>query len=221
MKKVLLLLLLLSFGLFISCEKSGSESFSTNLGGSTDLPMNEVGNTIYSTTIISGHRYTSNTQITVVKNEDGITTIHIKSKIPQDLPFANLVTSDMKDANGNLDIELKYKNSTEGVLDYTNIDHKPFVIAKYDAKVGDKYILKKSDGMTITRTVTKHSTTDDFEWIGGQWLYLKTVTVEQDSRIPGVDKIVYNANHKYGLVGIKVVMEDGTVSKFFFNSASY
>ncbi len=219
MKKTILLFV--SVILLVSCEKSGSEKFSTTLGGSTNLPMNEVDNSIYSSTFINGTRQTTNAQISVVKNEDGITTVRIKSKIPNDLPFASLVTSSMKDADGNLDIELKYKNSTEGVLDYTNLDKSPFVIAKYDAKVGDQYILNKTDGKTITRTVTKHSTTDDFEWVGGQWLYLKTVTVEQDSRIPGVDKLVYNANHKYGLVGIEVVMEDGTKVKFFFNSSSY
>lgn len=219
MRKIFLFIFSIIF--FISCDKSGSENFSTTLGGDTNLPMNEVGNVVNSTTLINGTNYNLNAQIEVVKNEDGITTLHIKSLLPDDLPFADLVPSNMKDAEGNLDTEIKYKNSTEGVLDYTNLNQKPFVIAKYDAKVGDKYILTKSDGKTITRTVTKHSTTDDFEWVGGQWLYLKTVTVEQDSRIPGVSKIVYNANHKYGLVGIEVVMEDGTSVKFFFNSSLY
>lgn len=205
----------------ISCEENGSVKSSTTLGGSTDLPMNELGNTFNSVTLINGQNYYTSAQIEVVENAEGITTISVNANIPDELPFASLVTPDMKDANGNLDVELKFKNSTDGVLDYNNLNQKPFVIGKYDAKVGDKYILEKSDGKTITRTVTAHSTDDDFSWVGGQWLYLKTVTIEQDSRIPGVDKLVYNINHKYGLVGIEVVMEDGSCAEFFFNSKAY
>ena len=218
MKK--LFLFSLSLILLVSCEKSGSEKFSTTLGGDTDLPMNEVGTTFYNTTMINGERFTTNGQVEVVANEGGITTIHINTKIPEFLvPF---IPEDLKDANGNFDTEVRLKNSTEGVLDYTNLDKDPFVVAKYDAKVGDEYILKKSDGKSIVREVTKHSTTDDFEWVGGQWLYLKTVTVEQDDLgIPGVDKAVINANHKYGIVGLEIIMEDGTSIKIFLNSSSY
>jgi hypothetical protein len=58
--------------------------------------------------------------------------------------------------------------------------------------------------------VTAVSSTDDYFW---NWMYIKTVTVEQDSRIPGVARIVYNANHKFGLVGVDIYMEDGSVVK--------
>lgn len=219
MKKAFLFAVI-SIALF-SCDQLGLNESSSSIGGSSDLPMNEVGNTFNSVTLINGQSYSTNSQIEVIKSADGVTTVHVNAKIPDDLPFSSLVTSQMKDANGNLDVELKYKNTTEGVLDYNNLNQQPFVIGRYDAKVGDKYILEKSDGKTITRTVTAHSTDDDFAWVGGQWMYLKTVTVEQDSRIPGVSKLVYNINHKYGLVGIEVVMEDGSCAEFFFNSASY
>ncbi len=219
MKKILLFALGAIF--LISCEENGSVKSSTTLGGSTDLPMNELGNTFNSVTLINGQNYYTNAQIEVVENAEGITTLSVNANIPDDLPFASLVTPAMKDADGNLDVELKFKNSTDGVLDYNNLNQKPFVIGRYDADVGDKYILEKSDGKTITRTVTAHSTDDDFAWVGGQWLYLKTVTIEQDSRIPGVDKLVYNINHKYGLVCIEVVMEDGSCAEFFFNSKAY
>jgi hypothetical protein len=111
---------------------------------------------------------------------------------------------------------MKYKITSEGIQDYANLDTEPFTMVKYDCKVGDTYKLKKSDGKTITRTVTAKSETDDFSW---GFLLIKTITVEQDSRIPGISKIVYRFNHKFGLVYAEVVAEDGSkVSSLFFPS---
>jgi hypothetical protein len=39
---------------------------------------------------------------------------------------------------------------------------------------------------------------------------IKTVDVEQSSNIPGVKKITYFTNHKFGMVAVRVTMEDGT-----------
>ena len=86
------------------------------------------------------------------------------------------------------------------------------MIVNYSSSVGDKYVLTKSDGTTITRTVTANSTVDDYPVMGGTML-IKTMTVEQDSRIPGVNKIVYITNHKYALVAIVIYMNDGTSTK--------
>ena len=80
-------------------------------------------------------------------------------------------------------------------------------MVKYDGKVGDTYKLKKSDGNTITRTITQKSTDDDFEY---GFYYIKTITVEQDSRIPGISKIVYKFNHKFGLVYLEFVADDNS-----------
>ena len=215
-----ILIVLLSAFIFSSCSKDDSEFVSNTLGGSTDLPMNEVGNTFSSTTMINGVSYTTSGHVEVIKNEDGVITLHINSKLPEFL--SSFFPSRIKDDEGNLDTEIKLKNTSEGVLDYTNMDNKPLLVAKYNAEVGDKYNLKKSDGKSITRTATKHSTDDDFEWKGGRYYYLKTVTVEQDDfGIPGVDKVVFNANHKFGIVGLEVIMEDETSIKIFLNSLSY
>jgi hypothetical protein len=97
-------------------------------------------------------------------------------------------------------------------LDYTNKDGKPFVIVNYSSNVGDKYTLTKSDGTTITRTVTGKTEVDDYPVMGG-FMFIKTMTIEQDSRIPGVNKIVYITNHKYALVAVVIYMNDGTSTK--------
>ena len=77
-----------------------------------------------------------------------------------------LSATKFKDASGNLNYDMKVKMTDEGLLDYTNIDHKPFVLVRYDAAVGDKYTLDLSDGTTMTREVVKKSTTDDYGWGG-------------------------------------------------------
>jgi hypothetical protein len=149
--------------------------------------------------------------ITVTKNENGIVTLHIYAKISQVKELsslANLLPPSVIDGDGNINADMKLKITTEGIQDYNNKDGKAHTIVKYSANVGDTYKLTKSDGTTITRTVTEKSTTDDFPW--GLFL-IKTITVEQDSRIPGVKKIIMKANHKFGLVFVSFVMEDGTV----------
>jgi hypothetical protein len=208
MKQTLIFLVSLVF--LFSCDKDSVNSSSSVLGGDSDLSMNEVGNGFYGSLYVNGSYVSTNEDIEVIENDNGVVTLHISAAIPSSLPFASLIPENLKDSYGNLDTEVKYKNTSEGILDYTNIDGEPFVIVRYDDNVGDTYTLKKSDGKTITRTVISKSTTDDYTW---GYMYIKTIAVEQDSRIPGVDRIVYQANHKFGLVGIEVFMEDGTSTK--------
>jgi hypothetical protein len=66
----------------------------------------------------------------------------------------------------------------------------------------------KRGANTITRKVVSKSTTDDYFWA---WMMIKTSGVEETGRgIPGVSKIEYQTNHKFGLVAIKAYFEDGT-----------
>lgn len=93
----------------------------------------------------------------------------------------------------------------EGIMNV--YDEGNLILVKYDAEVGDSWSLKRGSS-TITRTVTKKSTTDDYSW---GWLLIKTITVEETGRnIPGVLKVVYETNHRFGLVAVKVYFEDGT-----------
>lgn len=86
-------------------------------------------------------------------------------------------------------------------------DEGELVLIRYDAKVGDTYSLKRGTS-TITRKVTSVPVADDYPWNG---MLIKTATIEETGRgLPGVSKIEYRANHKFGLVGVKVYFEDGT-----------
>lgn len=191
-----------------SCNLFEDSESSTDISGNPNIPMNTIGNEFDGYVSFGGSSFQAGG--TVTENNSGVITVEVSATIPNDFPLKDLLPDDMTDGSGNLSGTMKFKNTSEGILDYTNIDDKPLVLVKYDCKVGDKYILTKSDGTRITRTVTAKSETDDYSW---GFMLIKTITVEQDSRIPGVEKIVYYANHKFGLVGVKFVFEDGTSSK--------
>jgi copper chaperone CopZ len=162
--------------------------------------------------------FASNSTITVTKvDADGIAIVNIKAKLPN-VPGAALIDTKFKDATGNLNYDMKVKMTDEGLLDYTNIDHKPFVLVKYDAEVGDKYTLDLSNGTTITRQVVSKSTTDDYSWGG---MKIKTINIEQSSTVSGIKKIEYITNHKFSIVGVKFYMEDGTFLKIDLSSLKF
>ncbi len=209
----------LVFLVFTSCNwfdfgKKSNDPHS--LGGSTNIPINTVGNTFANTAVIGTTAYHGNITVTDVTN--GVTTVQFKAAIPSNIPALQSIKPKYKDANGNLVCVGKFKISDEGILDYNNKDHQPLVLVKYDANVGDKYTLDKSDGTQIVREVVRKSTTDDFYWGG---MLIKTIDVEQSSNIPGVTKIIYYTNHKFGLVAVKVVMEDGTTPQLSLVPSQY
>lgn len=206
MKKLLsaaAILVFLSGCIFSDAGKSKSNA----LKGDTDLPINEVGNTFESWISIPGVLIEENPKIEVSKIEGDITSISIKGKIPENLPFSDLLVSEFTNADGELDCEVKFKITDEGILDYNNSEGKPFLLVKNDAKVGDVYTLEKSNGTTITREVVRKSEEDDFYWSG---MNIKTIDVEHYSKLPGVYKITYLCNHKFGIVAIRYEMEDGS-----------
>lgn len=218
--KPLLLVFVLMF-LLTSCDwfDFGKKSDdSSSIGGSTNIAVNTIGNTFSSSVLIGTIPFPTNSTIAVTKVDgDGNATVNIEAKLPS-VPAAALIATKFKDASGNLNYDMKVKMTDEGLLDYTNIDHKPFVLVRYDAAVGDKYTLDLSDGTTITREVVKKSTADDYAWGG---MLIKTINVEQSSTVPGIKKIEYITNHKFSIVGVKFYMEDGTILKIDLSSMKY
>ena len=211
MKRIFSLLTVVS--LLVSCNLlPDTKISSTDVGGDTNLTMNATGTKVTTSVQVGGTGTAYPASATITSSVDGVVTADVKLTLPKNNSLASLIPANLKDASGNLSTTGKYKNTSEGILDYTNKDGKPFVIVNYSSNVGDKYVLTKSDGTTITRTVTAKSTTDDYPVMGGTML-IKTMTVEQDSRIPGVNKIVYITNHKYALVAIVIYMNDGTSTK--------
>jgi hypothetical protein len=218
MKKLFFSLIALAFLSFSSCDLFNDLTEGDNdLGGDTDIALNQVGNTFSTFGSVNGTYVNVNSSITVTQSDKGVTKMAVVADLmnyPELAKFNDLIPAVYKDAQGKVNTELKYKITSEGIQDYANLDGEAFTMVKYDCKVGDTYKLKKTDGKTITRTVTAKSETDDYSW--GMML-IKTITVEQDSRIPGISKFVYRFNHKFGLVSAEVVAEDGSkISSQFF-----
>jgi hypothetical protein len=209
MKKFLLFCLAAAMICTTSCKKSATADDST-LDGSTDVTVAKSGNTFSSYITSNGASTGATASASITKNESGVATIHITGNIKNatGLTFIkNLIPTKYLDAQGNVILDGKVKATDQGLMDYTNADGKPLVLVRYDCSVGDTYKLTKADGKIITRTVTQKSTTDDFAY---GMMYIKTITVEQDSRIPGISKIIYKFNHKFGIVYVEAVAQDGT-----------
>ncbi len=84
-------------------------------------------------------------------------------------------------------------------------------IIDYDAKVGDTYTLNHN-GNKLVRKVTKVSKKDEYEW---GFMLIKTIHVEETGRnLPGVSKIEFIGNHRWGMVGLKLYFEDGSAQTF-------
>ena len=201
-------LLIAVFVVLTSCnwlDSEGKSEDSTSIGGSTSIPINTVGNTFANSVKVGMSSYTGSISITNVT--DGVATVKCQTKIPTNYPILQTINSKYKDASGNFVFEGKFKITDEGILDYNNKDKKPFVLVKYDANVGDKYTLERTDGTKIVREVTRKSTSDDFYWNG---MLIKTVDVETVVNVPGVKKVICFTNHKFGIVAVRVEMEDGS-----------
>lgn len=95
--------------------------------------------------------------------------------------------------------------TSEGIANV--YDEGELILIKYDAKVGDSWSVTRG-GSTITRTVTAVSEADDYPWNG---MLIKTANTEEVGRnLPGVSKVEYRTNHRFGLVGISVTFDDGS-----------
>jgi hypothetical protein len=206
-----------------SCDLLNPKKEDPNsLGGSADVPIGKVGNE-FTTSVSIGDNYINfDGSFKVIKNENGISSVKITintATLPNELKrLFDLYPSEYKDNNGNISTELKFKVTSEGIQDFMNPDGKAHTIVKYGDNVGDKYTLTRSDGKTITREITSKSTTDDFPY---GMLLIKAMTVERNTSLPGVKKIVYKLNHKFGLVYLQYIMEDGTKANMYVFTKNY
>ena len=100
---------------------------------------------------------------------------------------------------------LKIKATSEGFESIQGFD--PGILVKFDSEVGDKY----NTAWGNVRTVTHKSTTNDYYWDG---MNIKVLKVEEPKSSNGVSKIIYYANHNWGIVGVEFVFETGNSLKF-------
>lgn len=196
------ILLALAIIALLSCKKDDDSS--GTLGGSTDLAANAVGYKYTGSLKIGGVSTSTDAKAVVVASDGGIIDIKATCTLPTKLK--SLITSPYANANGGVDLTGKFINSTEGVA-YVNASGGQSILVKYDAKVGDQWSYTTKGGKSLTRKVTAVSTDDDFFWGG---MMIKVITVEQNLPYPGFTKVIYRANHKWGMVYYEMFLEDGT-----------
>ena len=219
MKKLLSILLVFFVSyFFIACEDETDDP--NTLGGDPNTEISNVGDEFGLGIKIGNTSVNINESIKVISNNNGLVTFEVKanvSQVPKLKTLVDMIPIDVYDSQGNIDVDVQMKVTTEGIQDFFNKDSKPHTLVKYNSNPGDKYELKKADGKTITRTVTAKSDVDDFPY---GFYNIKTTTIEQDSRIPGVSKFVYRANHKFGIVHVEAYMEDGSkISSYVYSPA--
>lgn len=224
MKNYAFLLIALIF--MSSCSKLGLGPFSskgsTTLGGSTDIPINTVGNT-FSTlgTNIDGSWVDLNSEIEIIKSENGVNTVKVYADLSSDPKLSGIdkiIPDELKDAEGRVSFEGKVKITSDGWLDYSNVDEEPVIAVKYNGKVGDKYSVTTTSGSKVEREITYRSTDDDFDY---GFFLIKVIKVEQETAIPGIKKYVGYFNHKFGLVGLEIIAEDGSMLKTEISAEMY
>ncbi len=212
MKKLFSVLIVLSIPFFfITCDTTESNDDPNSIGGEPDLTLGQVGNTFETGALrIGSNSYDIDGVFEVISNNNGVVDIKVDadlSQVPALAAFNDFIPATMKDVNGKIKCNVQFKATTEGMQDNLNVDGKLHTLVKYNAKVGDQYQLKTSNGKTITRQVTERTDQDDFPY---GFMLIKTIKVEQDSRIPGISKLIYRLNHKFGLVYVEIILEDGS-----------
>lgn len=222
MKRLIYLAVVLLF-VTASCEDLGiGGGNDSTLKGNTDIPVNTVGNEFSTIGFsVNGVWVDFDPQMVITKSEDGVNTIKITADLSKNSTLQklnNLIPASLKDAQGNVNFEMKVKVTDEGWLDYSNADQEPCVLVKYDDKVGDKYSVTTSSGTKIEREITYKSTDDDYAY---GFMDIKVMKVEQETSFPGIQKYVMYFNHKFGFVGFEVVAEDGTTLKTSISAAQY
>ncbi|MFA5783044.1 MAG: hypothetical protein WC868_12330 [Bacteroidales bacterium] len=214
MKKLFTLILSITLiVLCFSCKKDKKETTTTPPSGTVSIdgqqsPMGVVGTTVSSSSgVIAG---VSSSSASVIALDNGVST-YTGSAIVTNPAIINLL-SNIPEITINGDTvstnSAKFRSTVEGIESCSGPGQG--ILVKYSSAVGDTYPINSTGEV---RTVVSKSTTDDYSY---GYMLIKVMQVEANPiyKSLGVTKITYIANHKFGLVGIKVNFDDGTTATF-------
>lgn len=222
MKKIydLFLIPIISFS-FGACKVNDSDSTNdpNTLGGDANVGMGQVGNTASFGGAAIGSKYINfASEMEILKNDNGVVTIRMTADLSKDPALAainNWIPKSVKDSTGKISTQFKAKITADGVQTYF-LGENPHTLVKYGDAVGQKYSATLSDGVTYTRAITAKSDADDYPY---GFYNIKTMTVEQtDTKMAGIKKIIFRVNHKFGLVNITFVADDGSTASSYLYS---
>lgn len=180
----------------------GGDADGTDPIGGDPSPMGAVGHE-FGVVTPNG---VSNENVVVTSYENEVSTVRFTGTVEN--PFLLEILRSMNDVqvDGNQAFcERKYRITTNGFQNVFDDGYLTFM--DYGADVGDTYSMKQN-GRELKRVVTKVSKEDDYQWA---FFKIKTVHVEESGLVmPGVSKIEYVGNHRFGIVGLKLYYEDGS-----------
>jgi len=216
MKKLIGLLLSVTIlVLCLSCEKLFNKDEDAGTLSGNQSTMGAVGATSESSSAeMAG---VSNFSASVIALKSGVSTFKGSATVKNDILkglVSNIpgisVVGDKVSTEG-----MDFKITTEGLELKTGPG--AGVLVKYDSKVGDTYPIGSTGKF---RTVVAKTGVDDYPY---GFMLIKVVQVEESPnylKVGGVSKITYVANHKFGLVGVKFSLDDGTSATFpIYNSS--
>lgn len=197
-----------SCGIF---DGDSDSSDNKKIGGDSS-PIGAVGNTFN----VSSFPGITNKEVEIVTRENGVSTIRASAKVTNQTYLTMAEGVPYLEVNGDVvSVTRQARITTEGIQQVFE-DGSFHIVVKYNAKKGDKYEANQY-GQTIVREVKEVSKEDDFLWNS---MYIKVIQVEETgSGIPGVSKVVYYANHRFGIVGVDVYFEDGSHNFAYVYSA--
>ena len=209
MKKITTYLLTISTLLILtSCDLLKKDDTSKLTGGAA--PIGAVGVTFSTSSVaiagVSNFSATTSTQQGDLStyNAQFSTSNTVIKNLAMNLPG---VTVNGSTVTGN---NIQFRNTVDGIELKTGPS--AGVIVNYNSSVGDTYAIGSTGAV---RTVVSKTEVDDYPY---GLLYIKVVKVEEVpsylKSATGVRKITYIANHKFGLVGFLVTMDDGTTTTF-------
>lgn len=204
MKAKIIIPLFLVVGTLLSCNLVESIISPKKLGG-TQSTIGATDNTFSFSGITGASGFTSK----VESLENGVTSISASTTLT-DSKIIQMAKSlpDLTWDGNKVSVTRKYHITSQGIQNVYGDEY--FTLVKYDDSVGDSYSAKVN-GNTVTRTITSKSTADDYPY---GFYNIKVMKVEETGRgIPGVSKIEYFTNHKFGLVAVNVIFEDGSSKK--------
>ncbi len=210
MKNLLVLFLFLNMVfLSLSCEDTDKRDDSNVLIGEQS-EMGKVGVTVTSSSAeIAG---VSNASAVVDNLENGISSYSAQATVTNDI-LKNMIANfpGVLIDGDNVSVEnLQIQQTTGGIKCITGPDSG--ILINYNSNVGDTYPIGSTGRV---RTVVSKTGVDDYPY--GFYL-IKTIQVESNRlglrSATGVSKITYIANHKFGMVGVKVTFTDGSSAIF-------
>ena len=186
--------------------------------GGSQSPMGKEG---VSLSIIGNVSGVSNPTASVTEVKNGVSTVVGSANITNPA-YLNLITTlrnfgilPVEISGTKVSGSMKYRITDKGIQSVYP-DGNNFTAVEYDAKVGTAYTVQRN-GQTVRREVTKVSTADDYSWNN---MLIKTITVKETGRgIPGLNYMEEVYNHRFGLVGIKVFLDDGTTINIPFRGS--